>query len=183
VFIRILGERTGLTPAGEREVLIEHVAIVAAIEHFTAMVGDWLLNANAVDDAGAHPVMLDLLRWHGAEEVEHRCVAFDLAAHLDPGYPRRVRSMAIAFPVLVWLWVRGARFLAAADTDGTAFRMTWRAAFAAARRGLLPAPGAVARRGLRYLSPSYHPSQDYSTRKAVEYLGYSPPPEPRSTSR
>src|SRR5580693_4129289 len=39
LFHRILGDRPGMAPAGERELLIEHVAIVAAIEHFTAMMG------------------------------------------------------------------------------------------------------------------------------------------------
>jgi uncharacterized protein len=174
LFRRILGSRPGLTPAGEREVLIEHVAIVAAVEHFTAMAGDWVLYADALDRAGAHPEMLDLLRWHGAEEVQHRHVAFDLLTHLDRGYLRRVRAMALALPLLIWLWARGARFLAAADTDDPAFRMNWRGYLAASRRGLLPGPGALARCAVRYLRPSYHPSQDYSTRQAVAYLGASP---------
>jgi uncharacterized protein len=174
LFQRILGSRPGLTPAGEREELIEHVAVVAAIEHFTAMLGDWVLTADALDRAGAHPRMLDLLRWHGAEEVQHRHVAFDLLTHLDRGYVRRVRAMALTLPVLAWLWARGARFLAAADTDGPAFRMSWRGCLAATRRGLLPTPGALARCAVRYLRPSYHPSQDCSTRQAVAYLGSSP---------
>lgn len=174
LFHRILGERQGLTPAGERELLIEQVAIVAAVEHFTALMGAWILDASALDAAHAHPVMLDLLRWHGAEEVEHRHVAYDLLTHLDPGYARRVRSLLIVAPVLLWLWARGARFLAAADHASPAFRMTWRGCLAAARCGLLPTPGALGRCAVRYFRRSYHPSQDYSTRKAVAYLGSSP---------
>ena len=115
LFGRILGEQPGLTAAQRREQLIEHVAVVAAIEHFTAFLGDWILNADALDRAGAHPVMLDLLRWHGAEEVEHRNVAFDLLVHLDPSYARRLRSFALTGPVLLWLWARGARYLVRAD--------------------------------------------------------------------
>ncbi|EUA34412.1 putative metal-dependent hydrolase family protein [Mycobacterium xenopi 4042] len=30
-------------------------------------------------------MMLDLLRWHGAEEVEHKAVAFDTMKHLRAG--------------------------------------------------------------------------------------------------
>ncbi|WP_261994278.1 metal-dependent hydrolase, partial [Streptomyces sp. t39] len=61
--------------------------------------GDWVLNADGLDRAGADPVMLDLLRWHGAEEVEHRSVAYDLLRHLDPGYRRRVRTLFVAGPL------------------------------------------------------------------------------------
>ena len=97
--------------------------MIAAIEHYTAFLGDWVLNAGALDAKGADPAMLDLLRWHGAEEVEHRSVAFDLFVHLDGGYRRRVRTWATAFTALVFLWQRGTRYFMAHDpslTDGKA---------------------------------------------------------------
>jgi predicted metal-dependent hydrolase len=173
LFYRILGEHPGLTPAGEREQLIEHVAVVAAVEHFTAMMGMWVLEAGALDDANAHPRMLDLLRWHGAEEVEHRNVAYDLLVHLDPSYARRIRSLIIVAPVLAFMWARGARYMAAAD-HGSAFRMSWRGYLDGARRGLMPTPGELFRCGLQYFRRDFHPSQYLSTRKAVAYLGTSP---------
>jgi predicted metal-dependent hydrolase len=172
LFRRILGSRTGLGPARDREEIIEHVATVAAIEHFTAFLGHWVLNARGLDQAKAHPVMLDLLRWHGAEEVEHRCVAFDLLVHLDPSYGRRVRAVLFAWPVLAWLWVRGARFLTSAD-PGCA-KVRWRDYIAAARHGVLPRPRAAVRSAARYLRRGYHPTQEASTRQAVAYLGSSP---------
>jgi uncharacterized protein len=174
LFGRILGERPGLTAARQREQLIEHVAVVAAIEHFTAFLGDWILGADALDAAGAHPVMLDLLRWHGAEEVEHRNVAFDLLVHLDPGYARRVRAFALAGPVLLWLWARGARYLVGADPDLGEIRVTWGGCLAAARRGVLPGLPSVVRSAARYLRRDYHPTQEASTEQAVAYLGSSP---------
>ncbi|MBY8883531.1 metal-dependent hydrolase [Streptomyces sp. PTM05] len=175
LFRRVLGDRPGLSPAQQREHVVERVAIIAAIEHFTAFLGDWVLNADELDRAGADPVMLDLLRWHGAEEVEHRSVAYDLLCHLDPGYARRVRAMAVAGPVLYWLWVRGARFLMAADPELRGrVRATWRGYLASARRGLLPDLRRTARSGARYLRPHYHPTQEGSTRQAVAYLGSSP---------
>jgi uncharacterized protein len=173
LFGRILGDRPGLTAAQQREQLIEHVAVVAAIEHFTAFLGDWVLNADALEAAGAHPVMLDLLRWHGAEEVEHRSVAFDLLVYLDPGYARRVRAFALTGPVLAWLWARGARYLAGADPEQRT-TMTWRGYAGAARRGVLPGLPQAARSAARYLRRGYHPSQEASTRQAVAYLGSSP---------
>ncbi|NWF29051.1 metal-dependent hydrolase [Streptomyces sp. PKU-EA00015] len=174
VFGRVLGTRPGLSEARRREQVIERVAIIAAVEHFTAFLGDWVLNAEELDRAGADPTMLDLLRWHGAEEVEHRSVAYDLLRHLDPGYLRRIRTMAVGGPVLLHLWIRGARFLMAADpTLRPGARPTWRAYGEAARRGLLPRLGRLTRSASRYLSPRYHPSQEGSTRQAVAYLGSS----------
>ncbi|MBA2950155.1 metal-dependent hydrolase [Streptomyces himalayensis] len=175
LFHRVLGDRECLTPSQQREHVIERVALIAAIEHFTAFLGDWVLNADGLDRAGVDPVMLDLLRWHGAEEVEHRSVAYDLLTHLDPGYARRIRAMAVAGPVLYWLWIRGARFLMAADPElSGAVKAGWRAYMAASRRGLLPELGKTACSAVRYLRRGYHPSQEGSTRQAIAYLGSSP---------
>jgi predicted metal-dependent hydrolase len=118
--------------------------------------------------------MVDLLRRHGAEEVEHRSVAYDLLQHLDPGYARRIRAMFIVVPVLAYMWVRGALFFAQADHDDPPFTMSWAGYIRAARRGLLPSPRALGRCALRYFKPGFHPSQDYSTAKCVAYLATSP---------
>jgi predicted metal-dependent hydrolase len=175
LFRRVLGERPGLTAAQRRESVIERVAFVAAIEHFTAFLGNWALNSPGLDRAQADPTMLDLLRWHGAEEVEHRSVAFDLLVHLDPGYLRRVRGMLVSGPMLVHLWVRGARFMLAADPvlDGR-IRPTWRDAHLNARRGLLPDLRVLARSAVRYFRPGYHPTQEGSSSQALGYLATSP---------
>ncbi|WP_448318434.1 metal-dependent hydrolase [Streptomyces sp. CO7] len=175
LFRQVLGDRPDLTPDRQRQYLIERVAIIAGIEHFTAFLGDWILNAEALDRAGADPVMLDLLRWHGAEEVEHRAVAYDLLRHLDPGYLRRVRTMAIATTVLVQLWVRGARYLMSVDAElapGTKAR--WRDVPRTTRRGLMPSTAKLFVSVARYFSPRYHPSQEGSTPQAVAYLATSP---------
>ncbi|MGD0560208.1 MAG: metal-dependent hydrolase [Streptosporangiaceae bacterium] len=164
IFRHVLGE------AETRGELAEHVATAAAIEHLTSFVGHWILNSPELDAARAHPVMLDLLRWHGAEEVEHRSVAFELMRHLDPSYTRRIRAFLVAAPLVIWLWVRGARFLLRADNE----RLTLGAYLDSLRRGLLPSPGAELRSAIRYFRPGYHPIQEASTRQAVAYLGTSP---------
>ncbi|GAA1237119.1 metal-dependent hydrolase [Kitasatospora nipponensis] len=175
LFQRVLGEKPGLSARRRRENVIERVAFVAAIEHFTAFLGHWALNSPALDRAKADPTMVDLLRWHGAEEVEHRSVAFDLMVHLDPGYLRRVRGMTVSGPLLVHLWVRGVRFLLAADpTLQGSIRPSWKLAWDGARRGLLPDPIASLRSGLRYLRPAYHPTQEGSSAQALGYLATSP---------
>jgi predicted metal-dependent hydrolase len=175
IFRRILGERPALTVRARQEYLIEQLALVAAIEHVTAFLGHWVLNSPGLDRAGADPTMLDLLRWHGAEEVEHRCVAFDVMRHFDGRYLRRVRAMFIAGPTLWILWVKGVKFLMANDPElphGT--RPTWRDYGRAVRKGMVPGPWRIARSMARYFKPSYYPTQEGSTAQAVAYLAQSP---------
>ncbi|HEV7450143.1 MAG TPA: metal-dependent hydrolase [Pseudonocardiaceae bacterium] len=174
MFQKALGDRD--LPATRREEwLIERLSIIAAIEHITATLGNWALNATALDAADADPTMLDLLRWHGAEEVEHRAVAFDLFTHLDGRYLRRVRAMLITAPIMLWLWVRGVAFLMRIDPElGGRVKPRWRHYFRASRRRLLPSAHQLIWQTLNYARPSYHPSQEFSTGQAVTYLAKSP---------
>ncbi|MEV5598503.1 metal-dependent hydrolase [Streptomyces sp. NPDC052496] len=184
LFEKLLGDRPPLLkgwavpplPPGRARQwwLMERVAIIAAIEHYTAFLGDWVLNAAALDARGADPTMLDLLRWHGAEEVEHRSVAFDLFLHLDGGYRRRVRTWATAFAALVFLWQRGTRFFMANDPSLTDGRASFREFARGGRQGVLPTVADMARSVPQYLSPSYHPSRYGSTEQAAAYLAGSP---------
>ncbi|MFF0742680.1 metal-dependent hydrolase [Streptomyces sp. NPDC004111] len=175
LFEKLLGDRT-LPPGRAREWwLLERIAIIAAIEHYTAFLGDWVLNADELDRRGADPTMLDLLRWHGAEEVEHRSVAFELFQHVDGSYRRRARTWATAFTALVFLWQRGSRFFMANDpTLGGTGRATFADFVRGGKQGVLPTPGAMAKSIPRYLSRGYHPSQEGSTAQAVAYLAHSP---------
>jgi len=67
-FEELLGDRRLPGPL-QRQWLYVRLAAVAAVEHYTAILGDWVLEQQAWDEAGADPTMVDLLRWHGAEEV------------------------------------------------------------------------------------------------------------------
>lgn len=175
MFFNALGDRD-LVSQRREEWLIERLAIIAAIEHITAMLGNWALNSPALDAARADPTMMDLLRWHGAEEVEHRCVAFDLFTHLDGRYLRRVRGMQVTWPVMLWLWARGVVFLMRTDPElrGRRRKARWRYYFRASRRHLLPPANELVRGVLKYCRPRYHPSQEFSTAQAVAYLASSP---------
>ncbi|RFU85472.1 metal-dependent hydrolase [Streptomyces triticagri] len=174
LFEKLLGDRT-LPPGRARKWwLMERVATIAAIEHYTAFLGNWVLNADELDRRQADPTMLDLLRWHGAEEVEHRSVAFELFMHVDGSYARRMRTWATAFGALVFLWQRGTRFFMANDPTLTDRRVSMRTFMERGREGVLPTTGSMARSIPRYLSRSYHPSQEGSTRQAAAYLASSP---------
>jgi predicted metal-dependent hydrolase len=171
-FQEMLGDR-GLTGRAAHCWLVERVAIIAAIEHVTSFLGDWMLNADAIDRVPHSAAVLDLYRWHGAEEVEHRAVAFDLFTHLDGRYRTRVRAHVVAFPVLVYWWIRGLSRLMAADPVRSG-KPRWRDWYRGARRGLLPKPWDVLRLFFAYLRPGYHPSRYGSTSQAVAYLASSP---------
>ncbi|WP_020672084.1 metal-dependent hydrolase [Amycolatopsis nigrescens] len=170
IFRKLLGDRD-LTGRAREEWIVERVGLVAAIEHYTAFLGQWVLDARALD--GADPTMLDLLRWHAAEEVEHRSVAFELFQHLDGRYSRRVRAMFVVTPVLAWAFVRGTRFLMRNDPTG-AKKASWREFRRASKLGLLPTGRSLLREIRPYFKPSYHPSQTGSTEQAVAYLASSP---------
>lgn len=173
-FEKLLGDRT-LPPGRARTWwLMERVAVIAAIEHYTAFLGDWILNSEALDRKGADPTMLDLLRWHGAEEVEHRSVAFEVFMHVDGGYRRRVRTWGLAFSALVFLWQRGVRFFMENDPSLLDGKASFKEFYDSGKRGTLPSTPALLRSIPRYLSRSYHPSQEGSTAQAVDYLAHSP---------
>ncbi|MCP2339780.1 metal-dependent hydrolase [Actinomadura rupiterrae] len=174
LFESMLGDR-GLTGDRRRAWLNERISLIAAIEHFTGVLGDWILNATALDEAGADPMMLDLLRWHGAEEVEHRHVAHELFMHLDGRYPARLRAMAETVTALVSLWQRGHRYLMAADpiVKGR-IKGGVRHIRRTGRAGLTPEGRMVAASIRRYTRRDYSPLNEGSTEQALAYLATSP---------
>jgi hypothetical protein len=165
-----------LPVALQRRWLVRRLAVIAAIEHFTAVLGDWIVTKSAaLDEAGVDPMMLDLMRWHGAEEVEHRSVAFDLHRHVGGGFVGRASAMAITFPVFVGFWVAGARYLMRHDPllTGAARRLSFGALLAAGRHGLLPTVASIIGAVPQYLARGFHPSQEGDTAAATAYLASS----------
>ena len=118
--------------------LITRLSAIAAIEHFTAVLGEWILNdSGELDVIGADPAMLDLMRWHGSEEVEHRSVAFDVYQHLSGNYVRRLVSMVLVMIALTVGFIIGGTLLLSADQT-TKQRFSFRAFRQASRAGHLP---------------------------------------------
>ncbi|ULE34553.1 metal-dependent hydrolase [Mycobacterium sp. IDR2000157661] len=154
--------------------LYRRLADVAALEHFTAVMGQWALDNRGLERAGADPVMLDLLRWHGAEEVEHRALVFDVYQHVCGSYLIRAFSMLMTAPLFVGWWIAGARYLMKQDpTIDTKWRLRdW---LRAARRDRLPGPWSLfGKTPIRYMKRGHHPSHEGNTEMAIKYLDYSP---------
>ncbi|HEX6591882.1 MAG TPA: metal-dependent hydrolase [Moraxellaceae bacterium] len=168
-----------LPPAALKQWIIFQVGVVAAMEHFTCVVGKYMLENREWEKAGADAVMTDLLHWHGAEEVEHRCVAFDLYQHLGGSYPTRYYLMLLSTPLVLGLQASSAVHIMKQDEALKArkpsvlrpwFWLEWQRQ---ARRGQLPALAWMLREELRYLLPWYHPVNEADTEPALEYLRQS----------
>jgi predicted metal-dependent hydrolase len=69
------------------------LAITAGYEHFTAILGDLTLESQGTAGdwlAHAETRLQTWWRWHAAEELEHKAVAFDLYHHLGGSYSSRI---------------------------------------------------------------------------------------------
>jgi predicted metal-dependent hydrolase len=161
-------------PLLKRWWLYRRLADVASLEHFTAVLGQWVLQNRGLDYAGTDPVMLDLLRWHGAEEIEHRSLVFDVYQHVCGNYALRALSMLTIAPLFVGWWLYGVVYLMRSDPTITA-KPRWRDWLRAARQYKVPGPWKLlVTVPIRYLRPGHHPSHEASTQMAMDYLEYSP---------
>lgn len=163
-----------------RQWIVFQVGLVAAAEHFTCVVGKYMLENHTWETLGADAVMADLLHWHGAEEVEHRCVAFDLYRHLGGSYPERYYLMLLSMPLVLGLQAGAATHIMRQDPALAAMRpgvlrpWFWREWRRLARAGRLPSLAWMLKEELRYLTPWYHPVREADTALATGYLRTSP---------
>ncbi|MFV8192557.1 metal-dependent hydrolase [Acinetobacter soli] len=158
------------------------LGVIATVEHMTCVLGKYALYNQKWQQLGADPEMLDLVKWHGAEEIEHRTVAFDLYRHLGGGYiARYYLSVAVIIGVL-GLWVDGAAHIMKQDPRFAEYKPSlfrpwiWLEWYKQARHDhqLLPSPIWLIAQQIDYLMPWYDPVKEGSTDDAVAYLNRSP---------
>ncbi|UJR86098.1 Hypothetical protein I5071_81790 [Sandaracinus amylolyticus] len=131
------------------------LAVTAALEHFTALMGHLILAKPALLE-GAHPEMAALWRWHAAEENEHKAVAFDVYLKAGGNYAERSVIMLAATAVF---WAKVLEFQArmmAEDGDALSAR-EW----ARLVRFLFVEPGGmqdVWRLWADWFRPGFHPN-------------------------
>ena len=63
------------------------------------------------------PTFVDLFRWHGAEEVEHRNVAHDVATYFSNSYLDRVSAMLMASTFMFVMFQRFVWHLVKTDPE------------------------------------------------------------------
>ena len=143
-----------LTRVSKRAPEISQLAVTCALEHFTALLGQMLLNDPRLLE-GAHPAMVALWRWHAAEENEHRALAYDVYLAAGGEYPRRVLAM-VGATAIFWTKVIEQQ-VKMMRTDGIAGSFAeWRAL----GRFLFVEPGGmlpVLRHYFEYYRPDFHP--------------------------
>ncbi|MEE3851447.1 metal-dependent hydrolase [Gordonia sp. LSe1-13] len=174
IFRKVLAPMDDGSPEARHKHLVERLWLIAALEHYTAILGDFALNNTWVEH-DADPTMTDLFTWHGAEEVEHRAVAHDVAVYFGDSYLRRGRAMLVALPVLLFLLHRGFRFIMRQDPSlDMGFCRQQYHYFCGVHAGVLPKMRKVVMSTFSYFRPGFHPSEIGSTAQAVAYLASSP---------
>ncbi|AQT80155.1 metal-dependent hydrolase [Mycolicibacterium litorale] len=175
LFEKVLSPSTSPDPRRRLNHLCDRLWLIAAIEHYTAVLGDFALNC-AWDDHNADLTMVDVFRWHGSEEVEHRTVAHDVAVYFHDSYLDRIRSMGLAVAMMAGFFLRGLWYLCRTDPQQ---QMSWwqmqRLRARDSKLGLLPKYRTLfGTTTLTYFRPGYSPEDVGSTAQAVAYLASSP---------
>jgi hypothetical protein len=82
---------------------IASLAATTALEHFTAMLAHELI-ADPRHLAGGDPQAAALWRWHAAEEIEHKGVAYDTWLHATRDWSRARRWRVKSLVMLITTW-------------------------------------------------------------------------------
>ncbi|WP_016890215.1 metal-dependent hydrolase [Mycobacteroides abscessus] len=172
---KLFGPRPLLSARASQQYLLDRLAVSASLEHLFAFLGDWALNAD-LEKFDPDPMMLDLYRWHGAEEVEHRHVVHDVTQYFEVGYLRRNIAFLLTWTGLLIFMTRGAKFLTHADPslDNPGYLRTVARLTASMLRGSLPAAPTLLRSLALCLRPGYSPEAVGDTAQALAYLATSP---------
>jgi len=132
-----------------------HLAMTAAAEHYTAVLGARVLSNDEIQAIPGDPEVWRLLNWHAIEELEHKSVAFDV--YRSVGGSERTRIAVMWFMYFLTIPVVTAAVALSILLDPTAWprpitvlRQTYGVFRGPLLRGFL---GEIA----EYLRPGFHP--------------------------
>jgi predicted metal-dependent hydrolase len=128
-----------------------NLAYAEGFEAFTGALARFMFEEQLL--RGAEPAVRDLFEWHMVEELEHRCVAFDVYEHLYGGYAYRLAVGLYAQWHLARFVLRATRLMLERDRA----RGIEHGGKAAARGRLRPFFKRVARRLLPKVLATYSP--------------------------
>ncbi|MBX7226805.1 MAG: metal-dependent hydrolase [Chitinophagales bacterium] len=145
------------------------LSVTAALEHYTAMFGEWALSGINGDMFLSEEMKL-LMHWHAAEEIEHKAVTFDVLKAVDDSYSRRVIGMLIASWGLFFYSVIGTIYFIAKDKDKNWWTLPGEFL------GFITKMGGNYKRGnlignlLEYFKKDFHPNQIDNYHLAEEFF-------------
>jgi predicted metal-dependent hydrolase len=120
--------------------------------------------------------MADILRWHGAEELEHKCVAFDVMHEVTGGsYGWRLAGYLMASFQMARLWPICTDHLIDRDPalQDLAPKERRREIWRSFRRRNLPGRELIGPL-FQYFKPGFHPSHHETLEMARRFLVTSP---------
>lgn len=128
---------------------IKNLAITVAIEHFTAVLADLMLRPGSIMDR-ADPSMRELWRWHAAEEMEHKSVAYDV--YTAVGGTEELRKAVMRRVTVLMSWELTRALIYILKKEGQLYNLRlWRSGLA----GLFGSQGAFSG-GLEPYREFYH---------------------------
>lgn len=151
----------------ERYAPLTRLAIVCGYEHYTAILGDVILNKPKILDNTDADMAL-IWGWHAAEETEHKSVCFDLYHATGGGYLRRIFTfMAVTINFQV-MYLR--LYLSLLYRDGCLKPSQILATLLRTIQFFMFSTGIIwhlFQNSLRYFSPTFHPWK-VNNRKSLE---------------
>jgi len=154
---------------------LTRLAVVCAYEHFTAILGNFILR-NPEVLAAAAPDMALVWGWHSAEETEHKAVCFDLYRRAGGGWLRRSLAFALVclnFNVLFW-----SLYFNMLHRDSCLAPSRLAATAAQSARFFFGATGVLWHLlfySLSYFSPRFHPWNQDNRRELQDWLRVNAP--------
>ena len=139
---------------------LDKLAATCALEHFTAVLADVLLNHPDLIPEGSHPEMRAMWMWHAVEENEHKAVCYDVYQSVTQGPSAYLRRTTMMAKVTALFWLRVFQNQAALiKKDG--IQKDWRGWVSFAKFAFTK-PGGL-RHALKpyfdYYKPGFHPWQ------------------------
>lgn len=142
-----------------------HLALTAAVEHYTAVLAQRILSSDELQGIPGDSEVWNLLNWHALEELEHKSVAFDLYRAMGGSERVRIEVMAVLGAVTLPIVVTSLAVSLARDPN--ARRQPLRLAREAQALFRGPIFKGAGRELAKYLRPGFHPD-DIDTGQILE---------------
>jgi predicted metal-dependent hydrolase len=164
---------------------IVSLAATMGLEHFTAILAHQLL-ADPRHLDGADRETADLWRWHAAEEIEHKGVAYDTWLHATRHWPRwkrwKLKARVMLYITRNFVVDRTAGSLELMHQDGVIGLRAW----ALLLNYLWVRPGMfrkIAGAWLKFFLPGFHPWNEDDRQLLVAYASIASGDEPKRKVR